>query len=98
MPGRPEQVTIGLLYQKLDELVGIDKWEATVENFTIDLLIDYDVMRDEPKRLTELMNLLFRILPAHIAVNLSGRIIGTAHTYHALHGGVLMIMYGEVIL
>ena len=90
--------TIGLLYQKLDELGGIDKWEATVENFTIDLLIDYDVMRDEPKRLTELMNLLFRILPAHIAVNLSGRIIGTAHTYHALHGGVLMIMYGEVIL
>lgn len=89
--------TIGFLYQKLDELVGIDKWEATVENFTIDLLIDYEVMRDDPKRLTELMNLLFRILPAHIAVNLSGRIIGNHTTYHALTGGVLIEIYGTTV-
>jgi hypothetical protein plarl_07030 len=90
--------TIGFLYQKLDELIGIDKWEATVEALTIDLLVDYEVVRDEPKRLTELMNLLLRILPAHIEVKLSRRIIGEIKNYSALHGGVLTIMYGEVIL
>lgn len=81
--------TISFLYYKLDELIGIDRWNASIENYTLELEIDYEIMKNEPHKLTELLNLLLYILPAHIEIKLFGRVIGTITLYHALTGGIL---------
>lgn len=89
--------TISFLYYKLDELIGIDRWKAVIEACTIDLEIDYEVMRDEPHKLTELLNLLLQICPAHILLKLAGRLTGTHDRYAALTGGVLVEITGDDI-
>lgn len=87
--------TISFLYYKLDELIGIGRWNASVENYTIDLEIDYEVMRDEPHKLTELMNLLLQICPAHVEIKLAGRLTGSITLYHALTGGIYIEIHGS---
>lgn len=85
--------TLGFLFQKLDELVGKGQWSVTVDypNYAVTIEFEAKNLKYE----AEIDRTIDMIKPAHIQTNRIYVSTGHLTSYHALHGGVFIEIYGS---